>query len=57
MSVTIDNGGSVVVIFTDTIARWNDNPSLPVDQGKRADILLKITKALEWDGITVQVIP
>jgi hypothetical protein len=55
MTITIDYGGTEVNIFTDTVNRWDDDPSTEVDQSTKSQIASDIKRALGWRGLSVNL--
>jgi hypothetical protein len=57
MTMTCDVGGPEINVFTDTANRWDDDPSVEVDEQTRSTILNDVTRALEWRGLQVRLLP
>src|SRR3954462_13128723 len=47
--LTVD-AGKGIAIFTDTVGRWDDDPTNRIDQNERERIIQNIKRALEWQG-------
>jgi hypothetical protein len=56
MSISIDYGANEVNVFTDTVGRWDDDPSARIDEAQRQEILRDISVILEKKGLTVRFI-
>ncbi len=52
MVITIDFGGSQVVIFEISIGRWDDDPNNAVDEKEKARIADNLKRAIESQGYT-----
>lgn len=46
MSITIDNSLGEVVIFLDSVGRWNDDPGTGIDDETRSRVVENIRRAL-----------
>jgi hypothetical protein len=57
MTVTVDQGSREINVFVSTANRWDDAPSSEVDESTKAAILNDIRRALEWQGLKVNLLP
>jgi len=48
MSISIDCGGNGIVVFADSVSRWDDDPSASIDEQTRAKITDNIVRALRF---------
>jgi hypothetical protein len=46
MGVTVDHGADEIIVFTDTVARWDDDPDTLIDTDVRDRIVNNILRAL-----------
>ncbi len=56
MSITSDLGVNSLLIFVDTVGRWDDNPYVSEPHEEKMRIALNIKKALQSQGETVEFI-
>jgi hypothetical protein len=55
MTITIDYGGKAVNTFTGTVNRWDDDASTEIDSDTKLQIVGDIKRALEWKGLSVNL--
>jgi hypothetical protein len=48
MLINIDSGANEVIVFTDTVTRWDDDPATLVDKNTRDRIADNILRALTF---------
>jgi hypothetical protein len=48
MSVTVDYGANDINVFTDSVTRWDDNPSVLIDKTVQERIVSNIFRALTF---------
>jgi hypothetical protein len=56
MAITIDSDTDSVIIFVDTVGRWNDNLSNSVDDGEKHRIIRNLCSLLDSRGYRVRLV-
>jgi hypothetical protein len=56
MTINADMGPTQTVIFSGSIGRWDEDPSVSVNDQKKQEILKRVRQALESQGETVRIL-
>jgi hypothetical protein len=56
MSITADAGAYEIVVFRDTVSRWDDTPMDMISNQERNKILQDIEDALSRKGLTARFV-